>query len=86
MAQKTLDKYFTVVDSRLQCCSDEGSSTKNTSQIGTSDVVVVPSDRESDEEFDEEEVDEQMVLQEQVTIARGFVSVNSRRLNNFGSF
>ena len=44
MAQKTLDKYFSVVDSQLQCCSDEGSSTTNTIQIGTSDVVV-PSDQ-----------------------------------------
>ena len=52
MAQRTLDKYFSAVnvveeiancDSQLQCCSGEGSDT-NTSQIITSEVVVVTTD------------------------------------------
>ena len=73
MAQKTLDKYFSAVnsvvkitncDSQLQCCSSEGSST-NTSQIITSGVVVVTSDEENEEELDEIEVGEQMMMQEQ---------------------
>ena len=73
MAQKTLDKYFSVVnlvveiancDSQLHCCSVEGSGT-NTSQLITSEVVVITSDEENDEELNEKEVGEQMVIQEQ---------------------
>ena len=57
MAQRTLDKHFSAVnsvveianfDSQLQCCSDEGSGT-NASQIIISEVVVVTSDEENDE-------------------------------------
>ena len=70
---KTLDKYFSLVnlvveiancDSQLQCCSVEGSGT-NTNQLTTSEVVVITSDEENDEELNEKEVGEQMVMQEQ---------------------
>ena len=73
MAQKTLDKYFSAVnsvvkiancDSQLQCCSSEGSNT-NTSQIITSGVVVVTSDEENEEELDEKEVGEQMMMMQE---------------------
>ena len=67
---------------------DEGSGT-NTSQIITSEVVVVTSDEENDEELYEKEVGEQIMMQEKEyaeTVVSSDTSVNSRRLNHFGSF